>query len=226
MSKTLYRKIKRIFDLLFSFLLLILLSPLFFLITVAIWITDRCKICIRDPLRLGLSGSKFRMYKFRTMHVNAHDEILNNPKYGELKKQWETNGNKLRIDEDPRITKIGKLLRKTDLDELPQLINVLKGEMSLVGPRPMYEDEIIRFMEKNSQGGEYSNERVKEYIENISKVRPGITGVWQVSGRNEIPFYERLRMDSEYALSQNLWDDLKILLKTPYIVLTRKGAYE
>jgi lipopolysaccharide/colanic/teichoic acid biosynthesis glycosyltransferase len=112
------------------------------------------------------------------------------------------------------------------LDELPQLINVLKGEMSLVGPRPMYEDEIIRFMKKNTKGGKYSNEKLKQYLKNISKVRPGITGMWQVSGRNEIPFDERLRMDSEYAQSQNFWDDFKILLKTPYIVLTRKGAYE
>jgi lipopolysaccharide/colanic/teichoic acid biosynthesis glycosyltransferase len=226
MSKTLYKKIKRFLDILFSLLLLTLFSPLFLLITAAIWITDRCEICIRDPLRIGLNGSKFRMYKFRTMHVNAHDEILNNPKYAKLKKKWETNGNKLKIEEDPRITKVGRLLRKTDLDELPQLINVLKGEMSLVGPRPMYEDEIIRFMKKNTKGGKYSNEKLKQYLKNISKVRPGITGMWQVSGRNEIPFDERLRMDSEYAQSQNFWDDFKILLKTPYIVLTRKGAYE
>jgi lipopolysaccharide/colanic/teichoic acid biosynthesis glycosyltransferase len=226
MSKMLYRKIKRVYDIFLSFFLLVVLSPLFLLITAAIWLTDRCEICIRDPLRLGLNGSKFRMYKFRTMVVGAHDEMLNNPEYGKLKKKWETNGNKLKIKEDPRITKVGSILRKTDLDELPQLINVLKGEMSLVGPRPMYEDEIERYMKNNNKTGKYRNEKLKEYLKNISKVRPGITGRWQVSGRNEIPFQERLRIDSEYVQNQNIWEDLKILLKTPYIVLTRKGAYE
>ncbi len=152
------------------------------------------------------------------MIPNAHNEILNNPEYAGLKKQWETNGNKLKIAEDTRITPVGRFLRKTDLDELPQIINVLKGQMSLVGPRPMYKDEVLRHLKKNPED--------EKYLEDIFKVRPGITGIWQVSGRNKIPFRERLRMDTEYVKNQNLFTDFKILLKTPYVVLTRKGAYE
>ncbi len=214
----LYKTIKRICDFLFSFILLILFSPFLFLIAITIWLSDKGEICIKDPLRLGLKGREFRMYKFRTMIPNAHNEILNNPEYAHLKKKWETNGNKLKVDEDSRISNIGRILRKTDLDEFPQIFNVLKGQMSLVGPRPMYKDEILRHLKKNPED--------EKYLEDIFKVKPGITGIWQVSGRNEIPFSERLRMDSEYAKTQNLLQDLKILIKTPYVVLTRKGAYE
>jgi lipopolysaccharide/colanic/teichoic acid biosynthesis glycosyltransferase len=218
MSKTLYKIIKRLFDILFSLLILLLSSPLLIVITVVIWFTDRGEIWVKDPLRLELKGKEFRMYKFRTMIPNAHNEILNNPKYAELRKKWEQNDNKLKIEEDSRITKIGKILRKTDLDELPQVINVLKGQMSLVGPRPMYRYEVDTYLVNNPQD--------KKYLEEILNVHPGITGIWQVSGRNEIPFGERLRMDAMYCNEQNFFGDLKILLKTPYIVLTRKGAYE
>lgn len=218
MSKMLYKTIKRVCDFILSIILLILFSPFLFVITIIIWFSDKGEICVKDPLRLGLRGREFRMYKFRTMIPNAHNEILHNPEYADLKKKWETNGNKLKINEDRRISNIGKLLRKTDLDELPQIFNVLKGQMSLVGPRPMYKDEVLRHLKKNPKD--------EKYLEDIFKVRPGITGIWQVSGRNEIPFSERLKMDSEYAKNQNFLQDLKILIKTPYIVLTRKGAYE
>lgn len=214
----LYKTIKRVCDFILSIILLILFSPFLFVITIIIWFSDKGEICVKDPLRLGLRGREFRMYKFRTMIPNAHNEILHNPEYADLKKKWETNGNKLKINEDRRISNIGKLLRKTDLDELPQIFNVLKGQMSLVGPRPMYKDEVLRHLKKNPKD--------EKYLEDIFKVRPGITGIWQVSGRNEIPFSERLKMDSEYAKNQNFLQDLKILIKTPYIVLTRKGAYE
>jgi lipopolysaccharide/colanic/teichoic acid biosynthesis glycosyltransferase len=110
------------------------------------------------------------------------------------------------------------LLRRTDLDELPQLVNVLMGHMSIVGPRPMYKDELERHLKTNPED--------EKYLNNILSVRPGITGLWQVSGRNEIPFGKRLKMDAEYSQEQNLLLDMKILLKTPYVVLTRKGAYE
>jgi undecaprenyl-phosphate galactose phosphotransferase len=158
------------------------------------------------------------MYKFRTMIPDAHREILENPEYTNLKKRWEGNGNKLKIDEDIRITPVGRILRKTDLDELPQLINVLIGQMSIVGPRPMYKDELERHLK--------SNPKDKKYLKDIFSVKPGITGLWQVSGRNEIPFNKRLKMDAEYAKKQSFLLDIKILLKTPYVVLTRKGAYE
>lgn len=218
MSKMLYKIIKRISDIVLSLLLLILFLPFFLLVAFLIWLGDRNEICVRDPLRIGLGGKEFRMYKFRTMIPNAHREILENPEYVDLKGKWESNGNKLKIDEDIRITKIGKLLRKTDLDELPQLVNVLMGHMSLVGPRPMYKDELERHLKDNPQD--------EKYLKDILSVRPGITGLWQVSGRNEIPFGKRLKMDSKYAQEQNFLLDVKILLKTPYVVLTRKGAYE
>ncbi|MFA5633936.1 MAG: sugar transferase [Candidatus Dojkabacteria bacterium] len=217
MSKMLYSKIKRAFDILFSLVLLIMLLPLFLVISLLIWLIDKEAVFVKEPLRLGKGQKAFRMYKFRTMIPNAHKEILENEEYAELKKKWIEGGNKLRIDEDIRITKIGKFLRKTDLDELPQIVNVLKGEMSLVGPRPTYKDELSRHLE------EYPDD--KRYLKNIFSVRPGITGIWQVSGRNEIKFSDRLSMDSIYSMEYNFFLDLKILLKTPYIVLTRKGAY-
>lgn len=217
MSKMLYSKIKRAFDILFSLVLLIVLLPLFLVISLLIWLIDKEAVFVKEPLRLGKGQKTFRMYKFRTMIPNAHREILENEEYAELKKKWIEGGNKLKIDEDIRITKIGKFLRKTDLDELPQIVNVLKGEMSLVGPRPTYRGELNRHLE------EYPSD--KRYLKNIFSVRPGITGIWQVSGRNEIKFSDRLSMDSIYSMEYNFFLDLKILLKTPYIVLTRKGAY-
>jgi len=213
-----YKIIKRVSDIILSLLLLILFSPFLLLVSFLIWLGDRNEICVKDPLRIGLGAKEFRMYKFRTMIPNAHREILENPEYADLKKKWEGNGNKLKIDEDIRITKIGKLLRKTDLDEFPQLVNVLMGHMSIVGPRPMYKDELERHLKDQPEDG--------KYLKNILSVRPGITGLWQVSGRNEIPFGKRLKMDSKYAQEQNFLLDVKILLKTPYVVLTRKGAYE
>jgi len=218
MSKMPYKIIKRVSDIILSFFLLVLFSPFLLLVSFLIWLGDRGEICVRDPLRIGLGGKEFRMYKFRTMIPNAHREILENPEYEDLKKKWEGNGNKLKIEEDIRITKIGRLLRRTDLDELPQLVNVLMGHMSIVGPRPMYKDELERHLKKNPED--------EKYLKNILTVRPGITGLWQVSGRNEIPFSKRLEMDAKYSQEQNLLLDMKILLKTPYVVLIRKGAYE
>lgn len=218
MLKTLYSKSKRIFDILFSILLIVIFSPLLLVIAILIKLTDGGEIFVKDPIRLGKDEKEFQMAKFRTMIPNAHKNILENKEYAELKRKWEENGNKLRIDEDIRITKVGKLLRKTDLDELPQIFNVLKGDMSIVGPRPPYRDELERHF-KNHPGD-------KRYLKKIFSVKPGITGIWQVSGRNKIPFHKRLIMDSRYVDQMNLFTDIIILLKTPYIVLTRKGAYE
>ena len=218
MSKMLYSKIKRFFDILFSITFLLFILPFFVIIFLLIWLTDKGTIFVKDPLRLGKDQKEFTMYKFRTMIPNAHKEILENEKYINLRKKWEENGNKLRIDEDTRITKIGKFLRKTDLDELPQVFNVLKGDMSIVGPRPMYKDELDRHLRNFPKD--------EKYLKNVFTVKPGITGLWQVSGRNEIKFSDRLRMDETYSKKYNFFFDLKILLKTPYVVLTRKGAYE
>ncbi len=209
--------IKRIFDILFSAVVLIVLLPLLLICSLTIFLTDRKEIFVKEPLRLGKKG-EFKMYKFRTMIPNAHSEIAKNPKYKELKKKWQSKDGKLKLSEDPRVTKIGRILRKTDIDELPQFLNVLKGEMSVVGPRPMYQEEVDRYIKKNPNG--------KKYINQILKVPPGITGIWQVSGRNDISFEQRILLDAKYSKEINLARDFKILLKTPYVVLTRKGAYE
>lgn len=211
------RSIKRIFDILFSLVVLIVLLPLLLLCSLVIFLTDRKEIFVKEPLRLGRKG-EFKMYKFRTMIPNAHSEIEKNPKYKDLKKKWQGKDGKLKLSEDPRVTKIGRILRKTDIDELPQFLNVLKGEMSVVGPRPMYQEEVDRYIKKNPDG--------KKYINQILKVSPGITGIWQVSGRNDISFEKRILLDVKYSKEINLVRDLKILLKTPSVVLTRKGAYE
>jgi len=209
--------IKRIFDILFSAVILIVLFPLLLICSLTIFLTDRKEIFVKEPLRLGRNG-EFKMYKFRSMIPNAHSEIESNPKYKELKKKWQEKDGKLKLSEDPRITWIGKIIRKTDIDELPQFLNVLKGDMSVVGPRPMYQAEVNRYLKVYPDG--------KKYIKQILKIRPGITGIWQVSGRNGISFEKRIQLDAKYSKDINLLGDLKILLKTPYVVLTRKGAYE
>jgi len=218
MSKMSYKKNKRILDIVFSFLLLIILSPILLLISFLIWATDRHEIFVKEPLRLGIKGKEFKMYKFRTMIPNAHEEIQNNPKYSNTKEKWIKHDGKLRISEDPRITFVGKILRKTDIDELPQLLNVLKGDMSIVGPRPMYQGEVRRYLTKNNEG--------RKYIRRIQRVRPGITGIWQVSGRNNIKFSDRVVLESKYAAHITFTDDVKIFFKTPWVVLTRRGVYE
>jgi undecaprenyl-phosphate galactose phosphotransferase len=214
----LYPNIKRFLDIVISLILLILFTPLLLLITLVIKLSDGGEIFLHDPLRIGLNGKEFFMYKFRSMIPNAHEEIQKNPKYKKEKEKWLENGGKLKIKDDPRITTIGKFLRATDLDELPQLINVLKGDMSLVGPRPSYHSEMSRYLKNNPD---------KEYlVDTIWSVRPGLTGIWQVSGRNQISFKERIELDSKYAQNYDFILDLGILLQTPYVVLTRKGAYE
>lgn len=218
MSKTLYRGVKRFFDIVFSGILLILSSPLLILVSAFIWFSDRGDIFVKEPLRKGLEGEDFRMFKFRTMIPDAHVELLRNPKYKELKKKWESNGNKLTCKEDFRVTKIGRLLRRTDIDELPQLLNVLLGNMSIVGPRPTYKREIEEHFKKYPKD--------KKYLTKIFSIRPGMTGIWQVSGRNEIKLHERFRMEVKYVEGMNFFTDIKILLQTPLVVLTRKGAYE
>ena len=213
-----YPIFKRLGDILISSILIIICSPLLLITSLIIKLNDGGEVFLHDPLRIGLNGKDFFMYKFRTMIPNAQKEILENPKYKEKKKEWLRNGNKLQIKNDPRITWMGKILRKTDLDELPQLFNVLKGDMSLVGPRPSYHYEMARFLKKNSD---------KELlVEAIWSVRPGLTGLWQVSGRNKIPFEGRIEIDARYAQNYDLILDLGILVQTPYVVLTRKGAYE
>jgi undecaprenyl-phosphate galactose phosphotransferase len=218
MLKMSYRRSKRIFDIVLSLSLLIILSPILLLISFFIWIADHHEVFVKEPLRLGMKGKEFKMYKFRTMIPNAHKEIQNNPKYAKAKEKWVKHDGKLKIAEDPRITFVGKLLRKTDMDELPQLLNVLKGDMSIVGPRPMYLGEVDRYLGNHPEGKKYYKRRLR--------VRPGMTGIWQISGRNDIKFKDRMIMEAKYAANVNFKDDIKIFFKTPFVVFTRRGVYE
>ena len=206
----LYRIVKRTIDVILSTVLWILSSPLMLLISILIKLFDGGEIFVGTPVRYGLEGKHFFMYKFRTMIPNAHDLIM-----GDSGKRDELLGNH-KLNGDSRVTRIGRVLRNSDLDELPQLINVLLGQMSMVGPRPFYSEEIEHHLK------EYPKD--EKYFKNIFKVRPGLTGIWQVSGRNEIPFRERLRIESEYALNPSIIKDIYILLQAPWVVISRKGV--
>ena len=200
-----------------SSIALILLSPLYAYVAYKVSKNLGSPVLFQQE-RPGLHGLPFKMIKFRTMIPDAHDKIQNDPQYKDLKDTWIKKDGKLKIAEDRRITWIGKILRKTDIDELPQLFNILIGDMSLVGPRPMYRGEIARYLGKFPEG--------IKYIKRIQRIRPGLTGIWQVSGRNEIRFKDRVILEAKYASNVNMKDDIKIFFKTPFVVLTRKGVYE
>lgn len=199
--------IKRGFDICVAFIGLILLSPfLIWLFCLVYTATKGHPIFSHE--RIGFKGRKFKVYKFRTMYLDA-DERLKwlLESCVESKAEWERD---FKLKNDPRITKIGQFLRKTSLDELPQLWNVLKGEMSLVGPRPIVEQEI---------------EKYGEYFEYFTAVTPGITGLWQVSGRNDIEYDERVQLDVWYVRNWSIELDIQILIKTVLVVLKKKGSY-
>ena len=210
-----YRKyIKRIIDILGSLLGIVLFSPIMILTSIWIKIVSPSGPVLADiPNRVGKDKKPFRFYKFRSMYPNAH-ELLK--KDAELYDKYVKNNYKLSADEDPRLIKGGKFLRKSSIDETPQFFNVLKGEMSIVGPRAYYFDEIENQLKRFPEA--------KKYIDEVMKVKPGITGLWQVSGRSDIGFVDRVKLDAEYAKKMSLLYDLMIILKTPYVVLTGKGA--
>ncbi|MCP1120792.1 sugar transferase [Robbsia andropogonis] len=199
--------LKKIFDRSIASFLLILTLPIFILLALTIYLTSPGPV-FYGHTRIGANGKKFQVYKFRSMITNSQEileKILStNPI---ARAEWEAD-HKLR--NDPRITKIGKLLRATSLDELPQLLNVIRGEMSLVGPRPIVEAEIIKY-----------GKAIYYYY----AARPGITGLWQVSGRNDVTYTSRVRLDTEYVMTWSLMRDLTILVKTISVVFGRKGAY-
>lgn len=210
-----YRKyIKRIIDILGSLLGIVLFSPIMILTSIWIKIVSPGGPVLADiPNRVGKDKKPFRFYKFRSMYPNAH-ELLK--KDAELYDKYVKNNYKLSTDEDPRLIKGGKFLRKSSIDETPQFFNVLKGEMSIVGPRAYYFDEIENQLKRFPEA--------KKYIDEVMKIKPGITGLWQVSGRSDIGFVDRVKLDAEYAKKMSLLYDLMIILKTPYVVLTGKGA--
>lgn len=199
-------KLKRIFDAVASIFLILSSLPLSLLIVCLIKITSRGPV-FYGSWRMGKQGLIFRCWKFRTMDPDADQKLdaylKNSP---ELRGEWEKY---FKLKKDPRVTCIGRWLRKTSLDELPQLWNVLKGDLSLVGPRPYLVDEIHTIV------------GTKAY--KILSVRPGITGLWQVSGRNNIPFSDRIRLDEEYVMKRSFYLDLFLLFKTIPSVFFAKG---
>src|SRR3989344_7062419 len=209
-----YDLVKRLIDIVGATLGIILLSPIFIIVAVAIKLDSQGPILADIPQRVGSNGNIFKMYKFRSMIRNAHNLLRRDPKFKKLYEEYIKNSYKL--EDDPRITKIGKFLRKTSVDELPQLVNVLKGEMSLVGPRAYYPDEL------ETQTQRFP--RTKQYISTLLAVKPGITGPWQVSGRSKIDFEQRVRMDASYAIKRSLMYDLRIMFRTIPAVFKGEGA--
>lgn len=211
---TTYELGKRIIDLLFASLGLLLFSPVMIIVTIAIKLESSGPVMADTPERVGKKGKTFKMFKFRSMVQNAHQILREDPKYKDLFSQYKKGSYKLR--DDPRITNVGKFIRKHSLDELPQLINVVRGEMSLVGPRAYYPDEL------DEQQKKYPHTR--DAVKIVLSVKPGITGLWQVSGRSEINFDKRIEMDARYARKRSLLYDMLIIFKTPWAMVSGKGA--
>ncbi len=199
------RFLKRLLDIVFSIIFLVSFSPIFFVTAIAIKIEDSEGAIFFNQPRVGKDGKLFLVYKFRSMYKDADKRKKELAHLNEME-----GGVIFKIKEDPRITKTGKLIRRMSIDELPQLYNVLKGDMSLVGPRPPVPGEVEEY--------EFSE------IDRL-KIKPGITCIWQVQGRNEIPFEQQVDLDRQYILSQSVWLDIKILFKTVSAVLNGRGAY-
>lgn len=213
--KDLYdQKLKRLIDIIFSIILLIIFSPFCIILAVAIKLDSPGPIFADTPERVGKGGKLFKMYKFRSMIENAHMLLRRDPKLKSLYEKYKRNSYKLK--EDPRVTSIGKFMRRHSLDEIPQLINVLRGEMSLIGPRAYYPDEL------SNQQKKYPTTRA--LVKRVLSIKPGITGYWQVSGRSEVNFDKRIAMDADYVKKRSLWYDIKILIKTPLAMVSGKGA--
>ena len=209
-----HKDIKRVFDLIISIILLIFFLPLSIVVALLILLDSKGPMFADVPERVGKDGKLFKMYKFRSMIVNAHHLLRNNFKFKKLYEEYKKGSFKLK--KDPRVTKIGKFIRKHSIDEIPQLINVLKGDMSIVGPRAYYPDEL------EDQQRKYPH--TKSLVKKVLSVKPGITGLWQVSGRSEINFDKRVAIDAKYVDNISLREDLRIIIKTPWVMLTGKGA--
>jgi exopolysaccharide production protein ExoY len=206
--------LKRVMDISGACILLIFFSPICFIVGVLIKLTSSGPIFADTPERVGQKGRLFKMYKFRSMVENAHEMLRQDPNMRSLYKQYKKNSYKLL--EDPRVTVIGRTLRKHSLDEIPQLLNVIHGDMSLVGPRAYYPDELTNQQRKYP--------KTRSLVKKVLSIRPGITGFWQVSGRSEVNFDKRIAMDADYVRHRSLWYDMKILLKTPSAMVSGKGA--
>ena len=198
-----YRKRKRLLDIFGSLFLLVLFAPLMLVIALAIKLTSRGPV-FYTAKRVGRMGRVFDFYKFRSMYVNADSRLK------DVMPSNEKDGPIFKMQNDPRMTRVGRFLRRTSMDELPQLFNVFRGDMSLVGPRPPLTHEVEKY-------SEYAMERLA--------VRPGMTCYWQIMGRSNLSFEEWMRLDHKYLEDMSVVTDLMILLKTPIAVLKGDGAY-
>ncbi len=199
-----YRFIKRLFDLVASAIALVILSPLLLIIAICIKVDDPKGPVFYSQIRVGKDGKHFKMFKFRSMVTNA-DQLLE-----KLRAKNEVDGAMFKIKNDPRITRVGRIIRKYSLDELPQLANVVLGSMSIVGPRPPLVSEVAEYTD-------YDKQRLM--------VKPGATGMWQVGGRNDVSFDEMVRLDLTYIQERSIWLDLKIMFETVKIMIVPNGAY-
>lgn len=201
------RVAKRGLDIIVAAFSIVFLSPLLLLVALAVYLLDGYPIFISHP-RLGLGGRFFSCLKFRSMRLNPEAVLKRHLEaHPEARAEWEANH---KLKNDPRITALGRVLRKTSIDELPQLLNILRGEMSLVGPRPIVAEEAIKY-----------GHNIVDYL----SVRPGLTGMWQVNGRSETTYSERVALDVAYARRRTFAQDITILFKTFSVVLTSKGSY-
>ena len=201
-EKKVYRFLKRLTDIIGALIGLILASPILLVVGIIIKLESKGPI-VFSQTRVGLDGREFKMYKLRSMVVNA-EELKK-----KLEAQNEMSGPMFKIKDDPRITKVGKFIRKTSIDELPQLVNVLKGDMSLVGPRPSLPKEVQQF---------------EGWMLKRLEVKPGLTCYWQVMGRNNIEFEEWMELDVKYVRERSLWLDIKLIFKTFFVLFGDKNA--
>ncbi|MDY0839212.1 sugar transferase [Lacticaseibacillus paracasei] len=199
-----YRIAKRICDIIFGATALIAISPVLLIVAIAIKVEDPAGPIFFSQLRVGTDGKLFRMWKFRSMVVGAEKMV------DKLVDQNEIDGAMFKLKADPRVTRIGRFIRKYSLDELPQLYNVLRGDMSIVGPRPPLPREVADYTD-------YDRQRLL--------VTPGATGLWQVSGRSDVSFDEMVQLDIQYINSASLWMDIKIIFKTFGVFVKHNGAY-
>lgn len=213
-----YKIVKRTMDIILSTVLIIVFSPIMFVTAIIIKLTSPGPVLVektnKHMQRIGKGGKVFRLYKFRSMSVNADYLLTKDPRFKKLYNEYKRSSFKLH--EDPRVTKFGKFIRKYSIDETPQFFNVLKGDMSLVGPRPYHADELAE------QQVRYPG--TEKYVKQTQTVKPGITGFWQVTGRSNINFDKRIRMDAEYARKKSLLMDIWIILKSPLAMISGVGA--
>lgn len=209
---------KRIFDIVAALILFVLLLPIWIIVPILIILDSKGPILYRSD-RVGLDGKIFKMFKFRSMKMFEIDGKVVHAvdywkKHPALFEKYKKSGWKLSLDEDPRITKLGRILRQTSIDEMPQVLNILIGDMSLVGPRAYVSPELDDAKKRYGK-------KIEKFIDLSLSAKPGLTGPWQVSGRNDIPWDQRVAIDADYAKRKSFLFDIYIILKTPFAMISK-----